>query len=334
MFSQNLIPSFVEFLVVFATDLLMPLMCLVFVLGVVLRVLIYYTTKREDWFTREFQKRVHRFIDKEDKGESLSFFVIVKKLLEKTFYESFVVRSIMRRRNPDVLLSISDRLFLIQMGAAWIIKDTLQQIKYFKKDGTTPKLLEMSKIVFQNNKCFKRIFGIIPSGPFNDLLGILPGIFIIGGIFGTFLGIIKALPELGGMDLTDVEGTNLIMDNFLLKISFSMSTSIIGIILSVLMTLTNTAFSPEKLFVGIIDRYENSLDILWNRSQNNNTRKEMDDFDENKDPIEALAANAVKKELGPSGEREGKDDEHEHEHEDENENENYKGDEKQWATLK
>ena len=307
---QNLIQSLIEVLVVFATEILLPTMFLIFIMGIGMRTLIYYTVKREDWFSKEFDKRVRGFIGKDDNNETVSFYVLTKKLLEKTFYELFVIRSIMKRRNPDILMSFGDRLFMIQEGTAWIIKDTLQQIRYLKKDGTAPKLLEISKNVYQNNKCFKKVLGIIPSSLFNDVLNILPGIFIIGGIFGTFLGIMKALPELGGMDLTDIEGTKLVMDNFLLKISFSMSTSILGIILSVFMTVTNTILSPEKLFTEIVDRYENSLDILWNRSQNNDIPSNLEDFDENKDPIEGLAANAVKKEIESSEKREGDDEDY------------------------
>ena len=304
---QNLIQTLIDFLVVFATEILLPAMLLFFILGAGLRMLIFYTIKREDWFAKEFQKRVKDFVNKDDNSTTLSFYVLVKKLLEKTFYELYVVRSIMKRRNPDILMSLGDRVFLIQTGTAWLIKDTLQQIKYLKKDRTSPKLLEISKNIFQNNKCFKKVLGVLPCSLFNDVLNILPGIFIIGGIFGTFLGIMKALPELGGMDLTDIEGTKLIMDNFLLKISFSMSTSILGIILSVLMTVTNTVLSPEKLFTQIVDGYENSLDILWNRCQNNDIPTNLEDFDENKDPIEGLAANAVKKEIEHSNKRESDD---------------------------
>ncbi|MCY4523729.1 MAG: hypothetical protein OXB84_03210 [Halobacteriovoraceae bacterium] len=303
MIFQNVIQAIIEFLVTFATDVLLPAMFVLFIMGIVLRALIFYTMKREDWFSKEFQKRVHGFIGKDDNKETCSFYVLSKKLLEKTFYELFVIRSIMKRRNPDILMSLGDRLFLIQAGTAWIIKDTLQQVRYLRKNGTSPKLLEISKNVFQNNKCFKKVLGVIPSGLFNDVLNILPGIFIIGGIFGTFLGIMKALPELGGMDLTDIEGTKLVMDNFLLKISFSMSTSILGIILSVLMNIINTILSPEKLFTQIVDRYENSLDILWNRCENNDIPDNLEDFDENKDPVEGLAANAVKKEIQDSEKR-------------------------------
>ena len=64
----------------------------------------------------------------------------------------------------------------------------------------------MTKNVFDNNPNFKKVMGVFPVQASHDVLNILPGIFIIGGIFGTFLGIMAALPELANMELSDVEG--------------------------------------------------------------------------------------------------------------------------------
>ncbi len=67
----------------------------------------------------------------------------------------------------------------------------------------------------------------------------MPSIFIVGGIFGTFLGIMKALPELTAMDITNAEASKLVIDVFLIKISFALST-ILGIVLSIVMSFMNT----------------------------------------------------------------------------------------------
>ena len=138
---------------------------------------------------------------------------------------------------------------------------------------------------------------MIPVQATHDVLNILPGVFIIGGIFGTFLGIMGALPELGEMKLEDVEGAKMIMDNFLTKISFSMSTSIIGIIVSVCMTFINTLLDPEKLYVKTVNKFENTMELAWDVSVNNLHPRDIKDFDEHRDPIEALAEDAVENEV-------------------------------------
>ena len=298
MIPAEFIHNVIEGIVLIATDRLIPLMIVIFCLALFVRVLIFFMVTRELWFTKEFYKRVHRFVDVNRKAKGLSFYITVKKILERTFYELFEVRAIMKRRKLDAITPLGDRIFLIQHGTARVVKDTLTQIRHLKHEREHPKLLQISKTVFENNPSFKKLFGIIPTATINDFLNILPGIFIIGGIFGTFLGIMKALPELGGMDLSDVEGSKTIMDDFLLKISFSMTTSIVGIMLSVALNIFNTFTSPDKIFINIINRFENSLDILWNLSEHNNVPEDTEDFDEHRDPIEALAEKSVDKELG------------------------------------
>ena len=289
-------PFLVE-LITLAKLVIMPLMFLVFAGALGLRALIYYTVKREDTFAREFEKRVNRFLETDDHRAKHSFFVLCKKLLEKTYYEMFEVRSRLKRRNLDYVMAPGDRVFLIQQGSAILVRDTLREAKFLKYDGIRPPLAETVKSVFANNPCFTRVFGLIPVGAFNDLLNIIPGLFIVGGIFGTFLGIMQALPELGAMDIRDPESTKLVMDTFLAKIAFSMSTSTVGILLSVVTTVYNNFLSPERLFIKVVDRFERNLFRLWSRCSDNRLPEEIPDFNEHRDPLEALASLAVDKEV-------------------------------------
>lgn len=302
MFTQKFIQSFIDALVVFATDLLIPAMSFLFISGIVLRILIFYTVKREEWFSIEFEKRIDIYLKEQSDLSNLSFFVVSKKLLEKTFYELFVARAYLKRRRPDMIMAMSDRIFLIKQGVAWFVHDILKQIKFVRwSEQAQPKLFEISKKTFARNPCFTKVFGVVPASVSTDLLNILPGVFIVLGIFGTFLGIMKALPDLSEMDLNDIAGTKLIMDQFLLKISFAMSSSLLGIVMSVTMSFLNSFWSPHKIFVTTVDRMESSLDILWNISSHNHLPEEIGDFDENRDPIEALAQQAIDREIAPKG---------------------------------
>jgi hypothetical protein len=264
----------------------------------VLRALVYFTVKRHEWFAKEFEKRVDRYLDNEPKTSvPVSFYVVAKRLLEKTYYENFEMRAKLKRRKPDRVMDLSDRIFLIKQGSAWVVKDTLKQLKHLKYSYQQPKILNVTKSVFKSNPCFNSALGIFPMATVNDVLNILPGLFVIGGIFGTFLGIMKGLPELSAMNLSDLEQTKLVMDGFLANIAFSMTTSIVGIMCSVGMSMVNTVWSPEKLFVGIVDRFENSLDIIWNRSDNNDVPENTIEFDEHRDPSEALAEASLQQEI-------------------------------------
>jgi len=292
--------SFADWLVHYATGTVEYIMLTMFVVGVTLRLLIQYTVKREEWFAKEFEKRINRFMDL-DKGGSHGFYNLTKRLLSQTFYELFEVRAIMKRRKLDYIMDPSDRVFLIHSGAARIVRDTLKQIKFLRYGDQHPKFLEISKSVFQNNPCFNRVFGMLPVAPCTAFLNVLPGLFVVGGIFGTFLGIMRALPELGAINLNDADGSKQIMDAFLLRVSFSMSTSVTGIFLSVISQVMNTFIAPEEIFAEIVNRYELALEYLWRRCDNNVLPENIPNFDEHRDPLEALAEFSVERELARDG---------------------------------
>ena len=115
------------------------------------------------------------------------------------------------------------------------------------------------------------MLGIFSLSRTNDVLNILPSIFIVGGIFGTFLGIMKALPELTAMDITNAEASKVVIDSFLIKISFALSTSILGIVLSIIMSFMNALLSPTSTYVEIVDAFTSAAEILWNKSENNDS---------------------------------------------------------------
>lgn len=277
-------------------------MAAVFLAGLFFRAVIYYTVRRHEWFAREFEKRVNRFIEAEVPGktENVSFYVLTKKLLERTYYEVFEIRDRMKRRKPDTVMSTSDRVFLVRQGCAWLVKDILKQVKFLRWTEENPKLLNITKATLQHNPCFNKVFGVIPMVGMNDLISILPGLFVVAGILGTFVGIAGGLQELGGMNLQDLENTKNIMDRFLHEISFAMQTSIAGIIFSLLAHVANVILSPERAYVSMVDRFEAALDLLWYRSDNNNFPSHERPFDEHRDAVEALAEDALNKEIGKS----------------------------------
>lgn len=274
----------------------------VFLIGLFFRTVIYYTVRRHEWFAKEFEKRVNRFIEAEVPGKTnnVSFYVLAKRLLERTYYEVFEVRDRMKRRKPDAVMATSDRVFLVRQGCAWLVKDILKQVKFLRWTDDNPKLLNITKATLQHNPCFNKVFGVIPMVGMNDLISILPGLFVVAGILGTFIGIAGGLQELGGMNLQDLENTKNIMDRFLHEISFAMQTSIAGIIFSLLAHIANVILSPERAYVSMIDRFEAALDLLWYRSDNNNFPIHERPFDEHRDAVEALAEDALNKEIGRS----------------------------------
>lgn len=275
----------------------------VFVVAASLRFLVYFTVRRHEWFAKEFEKRVNGYMDHQVPGkvQNVSFYVLSKKLLERTFFEVFNLRDAKMRRNRDKIMRMSDRLFLIKPGCAWLVKDILKQVKFLKWTQETPKMLNITKSTFGHNPCFTKVMGIFPINSLNDLLSILPGLFVVAGILGTFLGIRSGLTSLGTMSLEDLDATRKIMDQFLGEIAFAMSSSIVGIAFSLLLHIWNTMFSPERSFYSMVDRFESSLELVWYRSDNNDYPTDTKEFNEHLDPEEVLAAEAVNMEFSRAG---------------------------------
>ena len=148
------IVNLINAVVVYATDYLMPLLLFGFVLAVIMRLLITVTIHRQKRFVKEFCKRVHQDIaaSPEPKG---SFYNHVKRALTRTYFETFELRARYKRRNEDHIMSIGDRVFLIQDGILRLIDDFLQHIRYLSKGGGQPDFHEISNSVFGANPIFK-----------------------------------------------------------------------------------------------------------------------------------------------------------------------------------
>lgn len=263
------IVEMVNFIVQYATDYLMPFLLIAFILAVIVRVLITIIINRQKLFVKEFCKRVDKdlYLNPDTHG---SFYNVLKSYLARTYFECFELRAKYKRRNADHVMTIGDRVFLIQDGIIRLIDDFLKHARYLRKDASQqPNFVEISNNVFSSNPVFNRVFGLFSMSRANEILNLLPGIFIVLGIFGTFLGIMRALPELTAMDITNAEASKAVIDSFLIRISFALTTSILGIVLSVLMSFLNTMLSPESAYMEIVDSFKAATEILWNKSENN-----------------------------------------------------------------
>lgn len=263
------IVDLINVVVHYATDYLMPMLLLGFIFALILRLLITVSIHRQRSFVKEFNKRVHKDINAHPNSRG-SFYHNVKRLLTKTYFESFELRERYKRRGGDRIMSVSDRVFLVQDGVIRVIDDFLKHTRYLRKErGQQPDFHEIANSVFSSNPIFNRVCGLISLSRTNDVLNILPSIFIVGGIFGTFLGIMQALPELTAIDISDAEASKVVIDGFLIKISFALSSSILGIVISIVLSFMNTLLSPSSTYVEIVDMFNSAAEILWNKSDNN-----------------------------------------------------------------
>jgi hypothetical protein len=298
MLTQQLIQNGIKYFV----NYLPHMMAVVFLAAAFFRWTIYHTVRRHEWFAKAFETRVHKFIESEanENMTNVSFYSLTKKILEKTYYELFAIRDRNVHGNKDHVMTVHDRVYLVKQGCAWLVKDILKHLKHLKWSKETPKLQHITRATLHHNPVFNKVFGVFEMSAVNDLINILPGLFVVAGILGTFLGIKGGLVSLSGMDLSDIEGSKVIMDSFLHEIGFAMTSSIIGIAFSLSLHVLNVKWSPERVYVSLVDRFESALDLLWYRSDNNVVSKNDEKFNENRDPVEALAEEALNLEIAKS----------------------------------
>ena len=251
----------------FSSENLIPIMIGIFCIAAILKLGSYLTVKMLNGFINQFEINTMETVTHEQRGiKGNDFYDIVKKVFWKSFEEHFIFKSKFKRRKLDRLSSFTDRALLIKEGSRRLIDDTLNHAKYCSDYKSKPDLGEIVTYLVKSNPVFKKVYGIFPLETISELMIVLPNIFVVLGIFGTFIGIMLALPELNGMDLTNVDATKKTMDLFLMKIAFSMNTSILGIILSIALNLLNSFFSSELIVENIKDTFKNSLGLLWNES--------------------------------------------------------------------
>jgi len=254
----------------------------VFLVGTLARILVYYIVKSEERFTNGFEIRVYRHLQdeySETKTGELSFHKLTKFLFHKTFEELYIVRSTRRKRRLDHTASFIDRMLLLEDGASRLIADTLQHTKYYRKKGHDPDFDSITKYVFTTNPCYNRIVGVVPINMIDDICNILPGLFIICGILGTFLGMFGGMAILQELDMANLAAAQGTMDLFLAKINLAIGSSINGILFSILFTFVNKFFSADAAYLNLVERFRNAITLLWESTKGGEIRSEEDEGD-------------------------------------------------------
>ncbi len=266
---NEIISNVTSTLIAIGTGNLMIIMLVVFFIAVILKFLMYFLVKKEYDFTSAFETRTHRFLNREypEGGQLKKFHEVVQFILEKTYNESYLARKLLRKRKEDSRVAALNKIFLVEVGAKSLIEDTLKQTRYHDA-GAVPDFRGITKYVFTSNPYFNKLWGVVPIGRANDVFSRLPSLFIIGGIFGTFLGISQGLPALKTIDPGNIVAAQATLGNFLESMTFAMYSSVVGIFLSVCFTIMNAFMSFNSLYIGLVDRFTQSLELLWKETTN------------------------------------------------------------------
>jgi hypothetical protein len=128
---------------------------------------------------------------------------------------------------------------------------------------TPPHFMELTRRIMNQDNNWNKLFDMIPIEGVSRMIDILPGLFIVFGVFGTFIGISMALPEIAQINFDNLEASGAILSRFVTNVTFSMETSIAGIFFSVMMTVLNTLYPIKDSRNRTFKKLENALQALW-----------------------------------------------------------------------
>jgi hypothetical protein len=128
---------------------------------------------------------------------------------------------------------------------------------------TPPNFTELTHRIMTQDPNWTKVMKHFPIDGVSRMIDMLPGIFIVLGVFGTFIGISMALPEIAQIDFNDLEASSENLSNFVLSVTYAMKTSIAGIFFSLILTVLNTLSPIRQTRVRVFKKVETSLQMLW-----------------------------------------------------------------------
>ena len=249
---------------------LIPVMAVVLLVALAFRYVIFMSGKRDNTYFKTFSETVEKLLETDDKNEKIDnvdFWITqllhrvtsrlpdrnlrFKKFKEKGGNDSF------RNQHRESFSDFAD-------GKRSIVHSVKQNIDAFRSPHP-PNFHQLTLRILNQDKKWTTILGVVPLDKLSRMLDILPGLFIIGGIFGTFLGITAALPTIATIDLSKLDEAGPILNNFVANVAFSMNTSITGIICSVIMTVLNTLYPVVLVRNQVVKNLEHCFEFMWFR---------------------------------------------------------------------
>jgi len=247
-----------------STAYLIEVMFVILIVALGLRFMAHRTSKEDQLyystFTREIEKRVER--DDISKVELDDIEQYIEGLLDEVS-TNLPTRAVRVRKSEEDDSSrkiISVREFV--GGSQSLIHSLKGETNAFKA-RQKPNFAQLTHRVMGKDSHWVKLHGLFPIESVIRMIDVLPGIFIVMGIFGTFVGITNALPRIAEIDFNNISNSSNVLSVFVNDVSFAMRTSIAGIFFSLIISLLNTLF-PIKIIRNVIARQvEDCLEYLW-----------------------------------------------------------------------
>ena len=147
-------------------------------------------------------------------------------------------------------------------GSKSLIHSLRDEVNVFSSHHP-PNFRELTARIMNRDEHWVKLFGVFKIDSVSRMIDALPGLFIVIGIFGTFVGVSRALPQISQLDFNNLESSSGVLSAFVLDVTFAMKTSIAGIMCSFVLSVLN-ALSPIGLVRrSIAGQVETTLERLW-----------------------------------------------------------------------
>ncbi|OUR95342.1 hypothetical protein A9Q84_16015 [Halobacteriovorax marinus] len=251
----------------FLSNYLIEFMGGMLVFGLLFRWSNYRKSLREDRYFSSFVSEIEKSLSEKQERDNVDIPEYIEELLA-SIKDKLPSRSVRRTKkgkdkgkseyNSENVVSLREFISGEKgLFHAIALESTTLQSKY------PPNYAELTERILEQDENWTKIFGILPIAPISRLNDILPSIFVVFGIFGTFIGISMALPEIANIDFSDLEKSGDVLTNFVLSVTFAMKTSIAGILFSVIMTMLNTLAPVRGLRNKTFKKLSKCFENIW-----------------------------------------------------------------------
>lgn len=152
-------------------------------------------------------------------------------------------------------------------GKKSILHGIKQHLDVFKSPYP-PNFSELTYKILDQDKQWNSVVGM-PFDVLSRMLDVLPGLFVVGGILGTFIGVAHGLPKIAQIDLNKINESTPVLTQFVESVALSMQASIAGIVYMIMMTVLNTLFPIHASRIEVEKNLERCFEIIWHRIHGN-----------------------------------------------------------------
>ncbi|GMR20595.1 MAG: hypothetical protein BMS9Abin36_1191 [Gammaproteobacteria bacterium] len=253
-----------EFLMIASSKYLIDTMLVILIIALGLRFLSHRASKDDQLYYSTFTREIEKRVERDDIGkigiDDIEEYV--EDLLDEVA-TNLPSRSVRVMKSDKDKSSRKIRSVRDYAGGSQSLIHSLKSETNAFKAKQKPSFEQLADRVMGKDDHWVNLHGLFPIDSVIRMIDVLPGIFIVIGIFGTFVGITNALPQIAEIDFNNISNSSSVLSLFVKDVSFAMRTSIAGIVFSLIISLLNTLFPISTIRNSIARGLEDSLEYLW-----------------------------------------------------------------------